>query len=52
MDLANQEFEATAEQFRHLARRGVNRADLRKYVRRVLGVKEDEKVPNSHGAPY
>jgi phage/plasmid-like protein (TIGR03299 family) len=44
MNLANQEFEATAEQFRLLARRSVNQADLRKYVRRVLKVDDQEKV--------
>jgi hypothetical protein len=43
MDLANQQFEATAGQFRHLARRVINRADLRKYVRQVLGVAGDQK---------
>ena len=42
MDLANQQFEATAEQFRQLARRSINQADLRKYVRKVLGVADDE----------
>jgi phage/plasmid-like protein (TIGR03299 family) len=43
MDLANQEFEATAEQYRLLARKSINQADLRKYVSRVLGVKDDEE---------
>jgi phage/plasmid-like protein (TIGR03299 family) len=41
MDLANQEFEATAEQFRLLARKSINAADLRKYVKRVLKIDED-----------
>jgi phage/plasmid-like protein (TIGR03299 family) len=41
MDLANQEFEATAEQYRLLARKGINQADLRQYVKTVLGVKGD-----------
>jgi phage/plasmid-like protein (TIGR03299 family) len=36
MDAANAEFEATAEQYRLLARKSINQADLRKYVRRVL----------------
>ena len=40
MNLANQEFEATAEQYRLLARRSINSADLRKYVKRVLKVDE------------
>jgi len=43
MDLANQQFEATAEQYRLLARKSINQADLRKYVERVLGVKDDEE---------
>ena len=43
MNLANQEFEATAEQYRLLARKSINQADLQKYVRRVLKVKDDEQ---------
>ena len=41
MDLANQQFEATAEQYRRLARKSINQDDLRKYVRRVLKADED-----------
>lgn len=41
MDLANQQFEATAEQYRLLARKSINQADLRKYVLRVLKVEDD-----------
>ena len=36
MDLANQEFEATSEQYRFLASRAINQADLKKYVRLVF----------------
>jgi phage/plasmid-like protein (TIGR03299 family) len=43
MNLANQEFEATAEQYRRLARRSINEADLRKYVKRVLKVEDGEQ---------
>jgi phage/plasmid-like protein (TIGR03299 family) len=43
MNLANQEFEATAEQYRLLARRSINQADLRRYVHKVLGVQDDER---------
>jgi phage/plasmid-like protein (TIGR03299 family) len=43
MDLANAEFEATAEQYRLLARKSINQADLRQYVRRVLKVDEGEQ---------
>jgi phage/plasmid-like protein (TIGR03299 family) len=41
MDLANQQFEATAEQYRRLARKSINHDDLRKYVKRVLKADED-----------
>lgn len=44
MNLANQEFEATAEQYRLLARRDINQADLLKFVRRVLKVDEQEQI--------
>ncbi len=44
MTLANQEFEATVEQYRLLARRDINQADLRKYVHRVLKVDDREPV--------
>jgi phage/plasmid-like protein (TIGR03299 family) len=42
MDVANAEFEATAEQYRLLARKSINQADLRRYVKRVLKVEEDQ----------
>jgi phage/plasmid-like protein (TIGR03299 family) len=44
MDLANQEFEATAEQYRLLARTSVSQADLMKDVRRVLGVEDESNL--------
>jgi hypothetical protein len=44
MDLANAQFEATAEQYRRLARKSINQADLRQYVRRVLRV-DDGAAP-------
>jgi phage/plasmid-like protein (TIGR03299 family) len=43
MDLANQQFEATAEQYRLLARKSISQADLRRYVKTVLGVKDDQE---------
>lgn len=43
MNVANREFEATAEQYRLLARKSVNQADLRRYVKKVLKV-EGEKI--------
>jgi phage/plasmid-like protein (TIGR03299 family) len=43
MQVANARFEATAEQYRKLAKFKVSRADLRRYVKIVLGIeKEDE----------
>jgi hypothetical protein len=44
MNLANAAFEATAEQYRRLARRSVNQADLRKYVKRVLRVEDEQDI--------
>src|SRR5205823_9488561 len=44
MDLANQQFEATAEQYRLLARKSINQADLRRYVRRVLKIEDDRQA--------
>jgi phage/plasmid-like protein (TIGR03299 family) len=46
MNLANAEFEATAEQYRLLARRSINQADLRKYVLRVLKI-DEEPAPST-----
>jgi DNA-binding transcriptional MerR regulator len=43
MDVANAEFEATAEQYRLLARKSINQADLRRYVRNVFKVEENEE---------
>jgi phage/plasmid-like protein (TIGR03299 family) len=42
MSLANAQFEATAEQYRLLARKSINQADLRRYVKTVLVVKDDQ----------
>jgi phage/plasmid-like protein (TIGR03299 family) len=42
MNVANQEFEATAEQYRLLARKSINQADLRRYVKTVLKVEGDK----------
>ena len=44
MNLANAEFEATASQYRLLARRSINQADLQKYVKRVLKVDDGQEV--------
>ena len=43
MNLANQEFEASAEQYRLLARKSINQNDLRSYVKRVLKV-DNQKI--------
>lgn len=45
MNLANQEFEATAEQYRLLAKRQVNETDLKKLIKIIF--KETEKKPDS-----
>jgi phage/plasmid-like protein (TIGR03299 family) len=42
MDMANAEFEATAEQYRLLARKSINQADLRRYVKKVFKVEDDQ----------
>lgn len=42
MNVANAEFEATAIQYRALASRQVNKEDLEKYIKIVLGVDEEE----------
>jgi phage/plasmid-like protein (TIGR03299 family) len=44
MNLANAEFEATAEQYRRLARRSINQADLRRYVKKVFKVEDDQEA--------
>jgi phage/plasmid-like protein (TIGR03299 family) len=44
MNLANQQFEATAEQYRLLARKSINQADLRRYVKKVLKVDDGSKI--------
>jgi len=41
MDLANQEFEATATQYRFLASRQINAEDLKKYVKVTFGVEKE-----------
>ncbi len=42
MNIANQTFESTAEQFRSLAKKKVSLKDLRKYVKLVLEIDENE----------
>ena len=42
MNLANQEFEATAEQFRFLASKQINRTDLEKYIKLIFGKADSE----------
>ncbi|HIK66379.1 MAG TPA: DUF932 domain-containing protein [Flavobacteriales bacterium] len=42
MNLADQEFEATCDQYRFLASRGINKADLKKYVKLVFEVHDKE----------
>jgi phage/plasmid-like protein (TIGR03299 family) len=42
MNVINQTFEASAEQYRSLVRKQVNEADLRKYIKLVLEIPESE----------
>jgi phage/plasmid-like protein (TIGR03299 family) len=42
MNVANREFEASAAQYRLLARKSINQADLRRYVKKVLKVEGDK----------
>lgn len=42
INMANAQFEATAEQYRSLCRKSINNADLRKFVKVVLEAEEDE----------
>lgn len=44
INLVDQTFEATAAQYRKLAQTGISYADLRRYVRLVLELPEDEKT--------
>lgn len=44
MNVANSEFEATAEQYKSLARKSINQNDLRSYVKRVLKVENRSKI--------
>lgn len=43
MNLADEEFEATAEQFRFLASRQINASDLRKYIKVVFKMDENDE---------
>lgn len=44
MNLVNQQFEATAEQYRYLASKEINQDDLKKYITQVFEIKESEEV--------
>ena len=44
MNMANAEFEASAEQYRLLARKSINQADLLRYVKKVLKVESQSKT--------
>jgi phage/plasmid-like protein (TIGR03299 family) len=44
MNLVNQEFEATAEQYRALQRKSINQNDLRKYVKAVFKIDAEDSV--------
>lgn len=44
VSIANERFEATADQFRRLARKSINQADVRQYVYRVLEIEDESKA--------
>jgi phage/plasmid-like protein (TIGR03299 family) len=44
MDVYNATFEATAEQYRLLTRKSINPSDLRRYVKRVLEIENEEDI--------
>jgi phage/plasmid-like protein (TIGR03299 family) len=44
IDVANAEFQATAEQYRLLARKSINQADLQRYVQKVLKIEDDREA--------
>lgn len=44
INVANAAFQATAEQFRLLARKSINQADLRRYVQKVFQVEDEKKA--------
>ena len=45
IDLAQQEFSATVDQYKRLAKRQVNRAELVRYIRLVFCLKEMDRTP-------
>lgn len=42
VNAADAQFESTAEKYRALARKGINQADLKKYVKTVFSMEEDD----------
>ena len=52
MNVINAEFEATAEQYKALARKTINQADLEKYVRLVFKVKDGQEPSTRHQEPH
>jgi hypothetical protein len=44
INVANAEFQATAEEYRLLARKSINQADLQRYVQKVLKVEDDREA--------
>lgn len=48
MDLINQQFIATEEMYKQLAKKDINKADLEKYVKQVFSTKSLEKIINDY----
>lgn len=51
INTVNAEFEATAEQYRELARRQINQKDLVKYVKTVFRQEEEVEIPEEFAPP-
>jgi hypothetical protein len=44
INVANAEFRATTDQYRLLARKSINQADLQRYIQKVLKVEDDQEA--------
>lgn len=44
MDLTNQEFDATDQQYQALANKGINQSDLNKYIKKTMKMKEKDEL--------
>jgi phage/plasmid-like protein (TIGR03299 family) len=49
MNLANEEFEATAQQYKFLASKSINQADIQKYVKTVFKLDDEKDISTRQG---